>query len=336
MPKNNKVKVREFPVKLKFGKRFDNRFKNLSKNIKVTLVQFPKYEEIRDLVVSFALSTYQDFPNEFNELLSDKEKDLVFFKVLKRELLPATLETLRLNFCIEGITIQEVTHILRYTNAKFSAECSGEKWWSDKAFCVPQSIENSPEFYERYKTICKQAAELYADMVDSKEISLRDARYILPRATETFYFMSMSLGEALKFIDDRTDRQIQPIADNLMAYQMMNELMKAYPIIAKLFGKGYLSRPAKFYVNSASKTFGSNLYPPDKNNDLFEYNEKSFIYDKTRDQFNGTDKTLSKLNNEFEKQVRKTEKILRDLNDQIDQKYGKDFFLSDIELRGRK
>jgi thymidylate synthase (FAD) len=337
MPINNEKQIREFPVQLKFGKKPENKFVNLLENINVSLVQFPEYDKIKNYAISFATATYEDEPFQFIKKISkcddyrerNKIKDLIMHKIFSRELLPGTLETFRLNFKISGITIQEVTHILRYRKAVFSAECSGEKWWTDKTFCVPTSIQNSKEYYERYTKICKEATELYADMVDSEKIHLRDARYILPRATETFYFMSMNLGDAIGFINDRVDMQIQPEADNVLAYQMLLELLYAYPILVKTFGRDILKRPAKFYVNSVDKTLGSCMFPPNEYNDKFEYNEKSFMYNKTRDKFNGTDSPDNKV---FEMIFDETQKCVEAIDNAVDSKYGPGFFSKDVKL----
>lgn len=333
MPVNNNLKPRKRPVKEKWGKEPETEYVNLLKNIRLSLVQAPSYEEIRKYFASFATATYEDSPFEFYD---NAEKhgdtgviDRIVYRTFKRQLLPATMETIKLNFLIEGISIQEVTHILRYRKAAFSAECSGEKWWSDKKMVVPTSIENSNEFYERYKTICDMSKKLYADMVDSKEISIRDARYILPRATETFYFMSMDLGDALHFINDRIDCQIQPLADNVLAYQMLICLLKQYPILVKVLGKDVLNRQARFYTSAARNVLGSNMYPPDRNNDVFEYNEEDFIYNKTRENFNGVDNPERRI---FEEIKKETELEIEKIDKMVDEKYGVGYFEKEIEL----
>lgn len=343
MPINNNKEPRQIPVKIGFGVEPDSKFVNLVNNIRVELNYHATilYEDVKKYAIDFALATYADWPNQYSsDLLWDNVRedkvqreriaDLIMYKIFKRELLPATLETIRLNFVISGITIQEVTHILRYRKVAFSAECSGEKWWSWKAFCVPTAIENSSEFYDRYKKICEDSKKLYADMIDSEEISLRDARYILPRATETFYFMSMNLADAIGFIYDRIDEQIQPEADNVIALKMLNCLIGWCPILVKVFGKDLLSKPAKYYVNSANKTFGSNLYPPDKNNDCFEYNEVDFIYDKTRDKFCGTDETWSV--DAYKEIKRSAQNQLDRFDTLVDSQYGVGFFDKDVTL----
>lgn len=290
MPINNKIKARKFPMEIKFGKEPHTEFVNNLENIKVELLGAQDYENLKEFCIPFAISTWADKPQDtYKELKGKKITDLIMYKIFTRQLYPGTLDTIRLNFRIAGVSIQDMTHLTRYSQAKFSVECSGEKWWSDKVCVVPTAIENNKEMYERYKKICEDTKKLYCDMIDTKEISLRDARFILPRCTETYCYMSMSLGVALQFINDRIDTQIQPMSDNVIAYRIAQQLVHKYPILSLILNKNYILKPAKIYQMTCRNYLGSNLYPPDESNDIFEYNENDFVYRKTRNELVGGD-----------------------------------------------
>lgn len=322
MPVNNELKEKEFPMEIKFGKKPKTEFKNLLKSIDVKLIMSPRYEDIINACIPFANATWVDEPIEIKNM-SNKSKDLFMYHIFARKILPQTLENISLTFCIDGITLQEVTHILRNRRATFSAECSGDKFLHDKEFLVPSSIECNKDFFERYKEICLKAKELYCDMVNSKEVNIQDARYIMPRSLETFYYMRMDLGEAIRFIYDRIDRQIQPQSDNIIAYKMMIELCKTYPILSKIIGVKFLRRKADWYCKTARQYRATNWYRPNEDNDCFEYNEKDFIYDKCRDEMPGSE-VFNKIFNEVEC-------ILKNIENEIDIKYGKGFFEKDIK-----
>ena len=49
------------------------------------------------------------------------------------------------------------------------------------------SRKDENDFYRRYVNLVNQSKQLYADMVDSKKVSMMDARVILPKCLETFY-----------------------------------------------------------------------------------------------------------------------------------------------------
>lgn len=303
MPKNNNLEPVKLPMVKRFGEKPTTKFKNNLDSIKVTLMQAPTMDDLRKYLPAFANATWSELPDDYDNI-PDEEKDKIIRDVFLGKTLPTALETINLNFRIEGISLQEVTHIIRYRNASFSADCSGDKWWTHKDALVPNSIQNSngskdddyfystnneiapDDFYGRYKQIVEASKQLYCDMIDSKQISIMDARYILPRCLETFYYMRISLKDALHFIKQRIDKQIQPETDNVIAYQMYLEILKQFPVAHGIVD---IHSPSYFYINTARTGKATNLYFPDADSDKFEWNEQDFIYQCYRNEMNGTD-----------------------------------------------
>ena len=293
MPKNNDLEPVKLPMKLRFGEKPTTTFKDNLSSIKVTLMDAPSVEDLRRYLPAFANATWSELPSDYDNLPVE-EKDELIRDVFLGKTLPTALETINLNFRIEGISLQEVTHIIRYRNASFSADCSGDKWWTHKDALVPNSIRQSngtpetPEhdLFARYIKIVEDAKQLYCDMIDTKKISIMDARYILPRCLETFYYMRISLKDALHFIRQRIDKQIQPETDNIIAYQMYYEILCKYSYANGIVD---IHAPSQFYINTARTGKATNLYFPDEDSDKFEWNENDFIYQCKRNEMNGTD-----------------------------------------------
>ena len=321
MPKNNTLEPVELPMVLRFGEKPKTEFKNNLDAIKVTLMQAPTMDDLRKYLPGFANATWSEAPDDYDNLSIEKKDELIR-DVFLGKTLPTALETINLNFRIEGISLQEVTHIIRYRNASFSADCSGDKWWTNKAALVPNSIQNSngdnsnpfddDDFYARYKEIVEMSKQLYCDMIDSKKISIMDARYILPRCLETYYYMRISLKDALHFIKQRIDKQIQPETDNVIAYQMYCEILRQFPVANGIVD---IHTPSYFYINTARTGKATNLYFPDADSDKFEWNEKDFIYQCYRNEMNGTDEGAKNHFDEVLSQTESTIKLLESSND---------------------
>ena len=321
MPKNNTLEPVELPMVLRFGEKPKTEFKNNLDSIKVTLMQAPSMDDLRKYLPGFANATWSEAPDDYDNLSIEKKDELIR-DVFLGKTLPTALETINLNFRIEGISLQEVTHIIRYRNASFSADCSGDKWWTNKAALVPNSIQNSngdnsnpfddDDFYSRYKEIVEMSKQLYCDMIDSKKISIMDARYILPRCLETYYYMRISLKDALHFIKQRIDKQIQPETDNVIAYQMYCEILRQFPVANGIVD---IHTPSYFYINTARTGKATNLYFPDADSDKFEWNEKDFIYQCYRNEMNGTDEGAKNHFDEVLSQTESTIKLLESSND---------------------
>lgn len=321
MPKNNNLTPTTLPMKLRFNESPTTNFKNNILSINVELMSAPTMDELRSYLPQFVTATWQEYgDNNYTNDISIKEKDEIIRDAFFGKTLPTALETINLVFRISGISLQEVTHIIRYRQGAFSADCSGDKWWTNKDALVPNSIEQSPEYYERYKKLVEEAKKLYCDMIDTKQISIMDARYILPRCLDTFYYMRLNLKDAIYFIKQRIDKQIQPETDNIIAYQMYCEILKQFPIANGLID---IHSPSHFYVKTARTGKATNLYYPDADSDTFEWNENDFIYQNYRDELNGTDgntNLFNKLLKEYEAKIESiekenTERLLKEYNE---------------------
>jgi thymidylate synthase (FAD) len=140
---------------------------------------------------------------------------------------------------------------------------------------------------------------------------------------ETYYWVSMDLGTALNFIRHRIDKQIQPESDNVMAYRMWQELIRFYPLIVDLID---IHAPAEFYIKTARTGRCTNLFVPDADSDKYEWNREDYLYKRTREEVNGTNKVLAQENKPFYEILKEVEKmvgITKAFNLEI---YGEEFF----------
>lgn len=292
MPKNLDLKPIPLPMTLKFGDEEKTEFKELETNIEVELIDGPKMEDLLNWVPPFVNATWNETANEktYNE---EKRKDSVI-KSFSGKTLPTVLENIRFTFLVKGITYIEVSHMLRHRNFSVSAYCSGDVQLHDTAVMIPESINNSPEFKERYERIMKESKKLYVDMVNSEKISLMDARYALPVSRDQAYFFSMCYKDLVAFVKQRIDRQIQPKSDNIIAYQMWYLACKRLPLLAELDIIDF-DMPSWFFIKTARTGHSTNLYIPEQHNDKFEWHPNDFIYQCTRDELNGTKNIPSKF-----------------------------------------
>lgn len=315
MPKNNNLEPVKLPMPIRFGEKPEFEFKNDLENIKVTLVDHTPWHNLMNYLPGYVNATWADEPQQnfsIEQIVEDIEKAFTF------KTLPSILETIRLTFRIEGISVQDVTHLIRHRTFSFSAQCTGDRWLSHHTAVIPEAIENSPEFVDRYKDLTRQCRELYADMIDSKKISIMDARLILNKNHDNFYYASTNVKDLLGFCKQRIDRQIQPASDNIIAYQMYLALCRAYPI-AHLNLVDF-EMPSFHYIKNARNGHATNLYYPEANSDKFEWNEKDFIYQGYRDEINGTNppEGPTKFRQMFDEYKEQLERLKRDSQEYMD------------------
>jgi thymidylate synthase (FAD) len=280
---------------LKFGQKPKTEFHNNLDALKVELVDHPTRRQAWNVAWHYVKATWADRPDiDPNALsVSDRELSKNLEDVFGGRTLPAPMECLGFTFRLSGLSFQEVTHIIRHRAGTFAAQCTGDRDLRDDDAVIPEPVENSPEFLARWKKIVEDSKRLYADMTDSKTVSMMDARLILPKCMTSFYYMRLPLKELIGFIYQRMDTQIQPAADNILASRMAVEVAKVIPEFTSVidFNKPDMHYVKTFRVKEGDKfvSRGTNLYWPIKKNDIFEYHPEDTIYQSTREDLNGTD-----------------------------------------------
>jgi thymidylate synthase ThyX len=300
MPQNSNLEPITLPMDLKFGQSPTTMFSNNLKALKVELIDAPTAWRARDIAWHYVKATWADDPNEVNPAnVNDAVKSENLLDVLQFRALPTPMECLGFTFRLSGLSFQEVTHIIRHRAGSFAAQCTGDRDLRGDPVVVPESVENSPEFLERWQQLVLDAKQLYVDMTDSRAISMMDSRMILPKCMTSFYYMRLNLKDLIGFVNQRQDRQIQPAADNILAARMAIEACKVIPELSQVFNFEKLDMHyiKTFRVKEGDKWIsrGTNLYWPEPKNDTFEYHPEDTIYQATREELNGTHGTGEKI-----------------------------------------
>jgi len=295
MPQNLDLKPITLPMQLKFGQKPNTIFYNNLEALKVELVDAPTRSQALNVAWQYVKATWADHHDDTNpSTTSLKELSANLEDVLNFRALPTPMECLGFTFKLSGLSFQEVTHIIRHRAGSFAAQCTGDRDLRDDSAVIPEAVQNSPEFLERWINLVNESKQLYADMCDSRAVSMMDARMILPKAMTSFYLMRLNLKDLLGFINQRQDMQIQPAADNLIAAYMARELVKVLPEAST---KINFEKPDMHYVNTFRvpdgkggwTSRGTNLYWPEPKNDKFEYHPQDSIYQARREDINGTE-----------------------------------------------
>ena len=152
MPVNNDLEPIELPMDLKFDRPFDTEFCNNLEALNVELVDAPTTNQARNVAWHYVKATWADTPGEINpKNAPDSLKSKNLLDVLQFRALPTPMECLGFTFRLSGLSFQEVTHIIRHRAGSFAAQCTGDRDLRDDPVVIPEAIENSPEFLERYK-----------------------------------------------------------------------------------------------------------------------------------------------------------------------------------------
>jgi len=300
LPINNDLKQVTLPMELKFDQVPVTNYINNLESLNIELIDGPTREQAQKIAWHMTKATWADTPSETSfENATPEEASLNLQDVLNFRALPTPMECLGFTFKISGIDTQTVTHLIRHRAGSFAAQCTGDRDLRNDNILVPESVENS-DFHHRFIEVASAAKQLYSDMVDSRVVSLMDARVILPKAIETFYVARFNLKDLIGFIRQRQDVQIQPEVDNIIATRIAKIVCTAIPEVSTClnFDKPDMHYVRTFRVELPDGTFtsrGTNLYYPEPKNDLFEFNEKDSIYSCRREEINGNNSGEEKI-----------------------------------------
>lgn len=275
MPVNNNLK----PIKRLVTKKFDKDANNLElvnnlEVINVELLDAPPLEQLTTFIPEYVLATWSDSPKEFTKDLSYKERLQIVNDTFHMKFLPTALETIGLTFRIDGMSYIDVTHLIRHRTGSFSAQCTADRFLQSDIHCIPSSIQGS-EFEDEYTELTTKCKELYTKMIKDKKISIMDARYILPRNSVCFYYVRFNIKDAIAFIRQRIDRQIQPMSDNVIAYKMFTSILDKYPCMYDMVD---IDATPMHYMKTTMSPYTTGLHQPEEKWDTFEYNEQDFLY----------------------------------------------------------
>ena len=269
----------KFPMKVRFGEEPTTKFHDSKNNIKVTLKSHPN-KDYKYLVYEMVKSTWIDKPFDWDkEIVLPVDLDETFMDVLTFKTLPNSMECLTFVFLIEGLTHIDISHLLRHRNFfSIHAQCSGDRFLTHDSAFIPSSISRSA-FKDRYLQLTMGAKKLYQEMVDSQEISLMDARYILTRNHRYFYYVGMNLKDAIAFINQRKCTMIQPEIDNILAHEIYNKIGS---IIPEIFEAVSLECGPRCHWIISNDDRNTRLYDPDNNHAKHLGKGRNSLYGKKR------------------------------------------------------
>lgn len=240
-------------------KSWNGKYVNDLVNIKVTLLNYTPYRVLEKYIPELVTATWNENIQEFRDTLLPKDRDEIMKLCFDGKLIPTALKSIPVTVLIEGITTHDVTHLLRHSGLSFAADCTGDKYITDRPIIVPSFLNDCPDEYgERYIKLMEESYKLYDDICNNlgQKVHVQDARLVLPRTMETFYYVTGTLFDFIKFLQQRIDMQVQPKSDNILALKLYKELKKVYPINININARN------NFYCAESEHELSSKWYSP--------------------------------------------------------------------------
>lgn len=294
MSHNPSLVPKRHPYKLSFGQKPLTHFHDYRKAISVKLIEPESKDQMMRRLYRFVRATWEDSPEDnLNPTVQEMSDGLN--AMLSGQALGLGLEATSLTFEISGITRADLQQIVRQrVDVTFSVQCTGDRDLRHNPILIEESIAQDQRLLDLVVQVNLQAKNAYSELLDSGKASIQAARLHLPEAREMHMYMRTSISTLLFFYQKRIDDSSQTWQINEVARKMAEEVCKVYPELDAVF-KRYSKKftMARDAEADRGSTFATALYLP--KNDTYEYNDRDYLYAKTKEDFNWTNTPIEDL-----------------------------------------
>jgi len=266
-------------MKIKKGKEPKTKFVFYPDNIKVKMIDYPDKDRIKKVFVNAAASSW--FP-EYAKDLSKKEVKEEISDLLKENTLSLGLEMAQFTFLVKGLTLHDSHALVRNRiGITYAQQSQAVRDFRDEDILIPKSYKKYPHLMKRYKQWIKNSKKLYADLLDTGNISINDARLSMPKTIPVWIYFSCNLKTLISIIEKRLDSQEESIGLNEMSRQVVKLVVKKFPYL-KPFLKSACEKGRCFHQK---KGFKANcIYKRDSLHKIEGYKDEFTLHDKTKEE----------------------------------------------------
>ena len=273
--------------RIKIGKIPETTFSDEETNIIVKLMSHPDVKQTEKMLIDTCYG-YKD-PDIYDKL-NDKEREDAIKEVISGGTLPKSLEmTGKFVFLIDNISLT-ITHCLVrhrfFTILQSSTAISDMR---DAEFLMPKSFARDKEFYEKIKNWYLEGKELFAEAVDKHNISVQNARLLIPKNNRNHMFVGFDIKAFAEAYGQRMCSAEEPIQLGIIFSKMKYEICKLFPYFNNYLkthcemGRCLHTKTGKhsnivFKRDEMHRKFLPKDYDPDK--------EDNLLHDMTRDEMN--------------------------------------------------
>lgn len=233
-------------------------------NISVELLNYTPIDVLEKYIPELSLATWTHDIDKFRNTLSDDDRQAIMKLFWSGKCIPTAMRSVQITVLLKGITTHDVTHLIRHSGLSFAADCTGDKYIEQRPILIPSFFTDiDSKFKDRYVKLMKDSYQLYDDLCNECKdtVHVQDARLVLPRTLETFYYITGNLFDFARMLRQRLDMQFQPKSDNVWALRIYEAIKNVYPDF-------YIDLHARnnFYCSLAKDkaVLSSNWYNPQK------------------------------------------------------------------------
>jgi len=168
--------------------------------------------------------------------MSESQRNDAIQELISGGTLPKGLEMLgNFVFCIKNISLT-VTHcIVRHRYFSIIQRSTAVEDLRDEKFVMPRSFAKDKAFYGRVKKWYLQGKDLYCEAVDKQDISVQNARLLIPKNNCNHMYIGCNLMALREAYGQRVDTAEEPVQNNIIFHKMKDLVIEKFPHLKSYF-----------------------------------------------------------------------------------------------------
>jgi hypothetical protein len=268
-------------MRIKKGELPRTRFVDYNNTLQVTMEDFPDESRmLRKFVDNDMTPFFRDYASTLSEEEIRKEAIESFSG---NKFNNSAMESTWFSFTVYGLDSHNIQAALRRRLGIVYCQQSGAVCdYRHADVMIPRSFAKFPDLLERYKQLALDSKQLYADLLDTGDISIADARLVTVKTSSPIWLkMHMNLLTLIDIMKKRQCSQEESINLNEMCRQIKQLVINKFPYFEVLF-KSDCDMGRCFHQQ---KGFKSNcIYKRDKLHSIEGYEDKFTLHNKTKDE----------------------------------------------------
>lgn len=274
----NKKELFEY-MKIKKNETPKTNYISYPKSVKVTLLDYPDEKRIKKTFVNAATSSW--FPNYAKDLDSEAMNEEIE-DLLSGKTLGLGIEMAQFTFLVEGISLHDSQALVRNRiGITYASQSQAVRDLRHDNILIPNSYNKYPVLLERYKKWAEDGKAIYAELLDTDNISVNDARLSLPKTIPVWIVVSCNLMTLTSLLEKRLDTQEESIGLNAMANQIVKLVVDKFPYMEFML-KSACEKGKCFHQRKGWKA--NCIYKRDKLHSIEGYEDEFTLHDKTKEE----------------------------------------------------
>ncbi|MCZ2085346.1 MAG: FAD-dependent thymidylate synthase [Flavobacteriales bacterium] len=262
---------------IKRGQLPKTRFIDNIDAVKVKLLNWPDEERIKRHLIQFATGSWFE---DFSEIANEDDYRSALEELSQGKILAQGLEGVQFSFLVSGLSLHGSHAIVRTRiGAAYLQQSQAVCDLRHSDILVPRAYQKHIHLLKNYQNIAIAGKHLYAEMLETDDIAVTDARFSLLKTIPVWVNISMSLPTILGVYSKRTDVTEEHPEMNRFAELLRLEIEKIFPWMSTYFKRdaNCIHRFEGYRSNCVFKRDGNDVLQPGAK-------ENWHFHDKTKSQ----------------------------------------------------